>query len=344
MNPRVSPPATPAAAPPPCSTPTLRVGLVGPARTRNGLGPFLARHLAAAGAHVVAVAGREPTRTRAAAAALALQLEHDVAAAPSVDALVHDHRLDALVIASPIPAHLTALRLALAARLPTLCEKPLVDVSERAAARDLVAAFVAAQVPLLENCQWPFALAALRRAGVVPSAAATPTPTRFAMRLSPTGVGREMLTESLSHLLSLLQATLPLDDSTLVDDVRFESTVTTEATQMRLDFRMRTASHTCQAGLELVHCPQQPRPAWFALDGARFARELELPQYHWRFRHAQGTDSIGDPQADLVYSFVQIIKEPDLDLARTHAAAIQTRARLFADLVAAFDGRLVAPR
>ena len=221
-------------------------------------------------------------------------------------------------------------------------------MSERTPARDLVDAFVAAQIPLLENCQWPFALAALRRAGVVPSATSTPTPTptRLAMRLSPTGVGREMLTESLSHLLSLLQATLPLVDATVVDDVRFQSataTPTAQSTQMRLDFRIRTANHICQASLELVHCPQQPRPAWFAVDGARFARELELPQYHWCFRHAQGTDSVGDPQADLVYSFVQLIKEPDLDLARTHAAAIQTRARLFADLVAAFDGRLVAP-
>lgn len=317
--------------------PALRVGLVGPGRTRNGLGPFLARHLAMAGARVVAVAGREPARTAAAAAVLARQLGHDVAACAGVEELVDLARLDALVIASPVRAHLGALRCALGARLPTLCEKPLVDAGECAQVRALVDAFVAAQIPLLENCQWPFALAALARAGVV----ATSAPARLSMRLSPTGVGRDMLIESLSHLLSLLQATLSLATDVVVEGVQFwppQRSARESATELRLAMSVRRATAACEVGLELVCCPQQPRPAWFALDGARFTRELELPQYHWRFRHARGTDSVGDPQADLVYSFVQLITEPDLDLARSHAAAIQTRARLFADIVAAFDG------
>jgi hypothetical protein len=307
----------------------LAVGLVGPGRTRNGLGPFLARHLAAAGARVVAVAGRDLVRTQPAAAALAAQLGHDVAAYGDVARLVARGDLDALVICTPIAAHLHALQLALAARLPTLCEKPLADAGDTAAACTLIEGFAAAGVPLVENCQWPFALAALRRAGVC----STDSPGAFGMRLSPSQPGRDMLTESVSHPLSLLQDLVALDAESRVSDVSFSGS----DTALRVVWCVRGRDLDCDVTLDLVHTPDQPRPAWFALNGVRVTRQIELPHYYWCFEHADGTHSVGDPQAALVYSFVQLISQPDLDLARTHAAAIATRARFFAAIVGAYD-------
>jgi len=310
----------------------LRFGLVGPGRTRNGLGPFLAKHLAVAGGRVVAVAGRDPARTAAAAAALGRDLGWPVAAHASLADLVGRGDIDALVIASPIDAHLPALRAALAARLPALCEKPLADRHAAEEVQATIAAFAAEGLLLAENCQWPFALAALQERGVVPRG----LPRSFAMRLSPTGRGREMLVESLSHPLSLVQALAGEGAAWALVGAAF-STRAPDAEAMRVELELDAGGQRCALALELVRCPEQPRPAWFALDGVRCERELILPAYRWGFRHQGGFEDVGDPQAALVYGFVASLPEPDLDLIRRHAATLAARARLFTDVVVAFD-------
>lgn len=318
----------------------LRLGLVGPGRTRNGLGPFLAKHCAAAGARVVAVAGRGIESSRAAAAHLARDLGHAIEAHAGVTDLVRRGDLAGLVIAAPIEAHLHALRTALAARLPTLCEKPLVDVGEDAAALEVVEGFARQGILLVENCQWPFALAALRRRGAVPSS----PPRSFAMRLSPTGHGRHMLVDAASHFVSLLQALFAPDPpgggrggELTLGGMRF-STRAADAEATELDLEVHGAGGRATARLELVRCPHQPRPAWLAFDGERLVREIGQPAYQWQFRAGQSLYAIGDPQADLVYSFVQLLSQPSPELVRRHTAAITCRARLFASIVRAFDG------
>lgn len=309
----------------------LRLGLVGPGRTRNGLGPFLARHLERAGARVIAVAGRSAERTQGAAEALARDLGHPVEAHADVGQLVRRGDLAGLVIAAPIEAHLPALRAALAAGLPTLCEKPLVDVTEHAAAMTVVRAFAAAGVPLLENCQWPWALASLRRAGVVAATA----PRSFAMRLSPAGRGRTMLVDSLSHFVSLLQALGALRDGARLQACTFMATAA--GAELTVDLVVAASGPPLSARLLLVQCPQQPRPAWLEFDGRRLERRLALPAYHWVFADGQSEHGIGDPQADLAYSFVEFLSHPSPDLVRRHAAAITQRAESFAEVVGAFD-------
>jgi hypothetical protein len=319
-----------------------RLGLVGPGRTRNGLGPFLARHAVAAGAEVVAVAGRTLPRTRAAAAELAAALGHPVAAHASVFELTARGDLTAVIVAAPIPAHLPALRAALAARLSTLCEKPLVDVGEHAAAMDVVGGFANAGVLLVENCQWPRALAALRRRGVLESA----PPASFSMRLSPAGSGRAMLVDSVSHFLSVLQDLYGLDRDASAGLERIAFTgVAAEASELSVEVAVRAAGGLARARLDLVRCPAQPRPAWLEFDGRRLSRQLQLPAYVWQFRDGQTVHSIGDPQADLVYDFVQLLSQPSSaspDLVRRHAAAVANRARSFEAIVSAYDAASAA--
>lgn len=314
----------------------MRVGLVGPGRRRDGLGPFLAKHLAAAGAQVVAVSGRDLARTQADAAELARALGHPVAAFASVDQLLAGGNLAALAIATPIAAHREALQAAAAAGVPTLCEKPLVDLGDHAAGLAAVDAFARASVPLVENCQWPYALRALRAHAPLPARAHT-----FAQRLSPSGVGRSMVLDSLSHFLSLLQEVAAIDAASQLEDLRYSSG-DPAATELTLSGALRAASGVVEFRLELVQCPAQPRPAWFALDGVRCTRELLLPQYHWQFAVADRRHSVGDPQAALVYHFVQLASEPrsesNLDVVRSLSAAIRTRARLFREILAAYPG------
>ena len=108
----------------------LRVGLVGGGRTRNGLGPFLARFLERDGARVVAVVGRNDQRAALVAEQLGRELGHAVAAHGDVASVLRVESLDALVISSPIETHCAALQLASKAGVHVLCEKPLVSLAE----------------------------------------------------------------------------------------------------------------------------------------------------------------------------------------------------------------------
>ena len=169
----------------------LRVGILGAGRSRQGLGPFLARAFEAVGATVTAVAGRDAAGGARAASELAAVLGHPVAAAP--DALALARSVDALVVAAPVAGHLAGLDAALAAGVPCLCEKPLVDAADLAAGLQRVAGFRARGLLLAENCQWPEVLPALR--ALHPTALRTPV-RAVAMGLSPAEPGPARLIPS----------------------------------------------------------------------------------------------------------------------------------------------------
>ncbi|MFW3171778.1 Gfo/Idh/MocA family oxidoreductase [Geodermatophilus sp. CPCC 206100] len=101
--------------------PTLRVGVAGAGR----IGEVHVRSLAGlAAVGEVVLFDPDPDRVAALAAA------HGAVPVASVDALFAAG-LDALVIASPAPTHADLLERALAAGLPTFCEKPVAaDVAE----------------------------------------------------------------------------------------------------------------------------------------------------------------------------------------------------------------------
>ena len=77
------------------------VGILGAGRSRNGLGPYLARDCERHGLRVQAIAGRDAVRTAAVAADLGRSLGHAVAVCDSVHDLLQTG-IDALVIASPM--------------------------------------------------------------------------------------------------------------------------------------------------------------------------------------------------------------------------------------------------
>lgn len=319
----------------------IRCGLVGPGRTRNGLAPFLARDLEAAGARVVAAAGRDPDRTAAACADLGARLGHDVAAAASVTALIEDHRLDALVIAAPIPAHLPALRAALDAGVAVLCEKPLVAPEEHDAVEPLVAAFRQRGQLLMENCQLPFVLAPAFD-GVRPGLRQQPVE-RIEMHMAPSGQGRAMLEDSVSHFVSVVQGLLPGASADAVQRVAVRvplaagETLAT-AREARVDLDLDSPFAPVAASLYLLQRVEQPRPQWFGLNGVRVERRIDMADYSMRYcgLDAGGVErcvSVQDPLAALTQAFVAAIREPDLDRNRAAADAVLERARLYRALL-----------
>ena len=163
--------------------PPLRVAVIGGRRRRDGLGPFVARDLAAAGAEVTALVATSPESC----AEAVQQMQRFAGLEPRtylhVERLLAEERLDALAVCSPHAAHADALERALDAGLHVLCEKPLVwgDAAAERGAR-LAGAFAERGLVLFENCQWPYALPAFER--LHPGSLGGP-PRHFAMRLSP---------------------------------------------------------------------------------------------------------------------------------------------------------------
>lgn len=323
-----SPPPGPGDAPP--THPGPRIGIVGAGRSRNGLGPFLASAFRAAGARIAGVAGRDLAGAERAAAELAARLGYPVAAFPSAQDLAP--AVDALVVASPVAAHLDGLRAALAAGVPCLCEKPLVGAADTVAGLELVAAFAARRLLLDENCQWPFVLPALF--ALFPQLAGRPV-RRVAMGLGPSGAGRAMVVDSLSHVLSVAMALAAVDGRAGASDVR-QTDPGPDAEDNVLTFRLAAAHGPLAVELHLRRCPEQPRPAWLAVDGCRMDRRIGAG-YAQSF--VAGDKSVGtpDPLALLVYRFAALLQAPDLERTRELADSLATRLRCTASVLAALD-------
>lgn len=309
---------------------SLRIGILGARRTRNGLGPFLAQHLEAAGARVAAVGGRDAASAGSAAAALATLLGHEVGAHGSVHELCRSG-IDALVIASPPGTHADALEVALAARLPTLCEKPLVEPRETDRGLALVDGFDRAGVLLVENCQWPFVLPALFTLHPQLTGA---TPNVLRMRLSPSQPGPGMVSDSLSHLLSLAQSLVAVGGDTEARDVAL-APFGADGLLLRLILASGVSRLHC--ALELVPCPAQPRPAWIEVDGCRMEREIG-PGYAIQFRAEDRVVSAPDPMRELVYRFASLAQHPVDEPRRAESRRIRERARLFGHVVRCCEG------
>lgn len=277
-----------------------RVGIVGARRARQGLGPFVARDLVAAGAAVPCfLATSEATREEA-RRALRDVAGIDARGYLELDAMLAREALDALAILSPSETHARLLEAAAEAGLHALCEKPLVwGVPDLAASAARVCArFAERGLLLFENCQWPYALPTFE--ALHPGALARP-PRRFAMQLEPVSRGLTSLGDALPHPLSLLQALLP--GPARVRDVAF-STRDPAAAELVLSFRFETDAAACDAEVRLTQSERQPRRAALALDG-RLARRLVSPEdYRLCFADAERSVPLPDPLTRLVADFV----------------------------------------
>lgn len=313
----------------------LRFGILGAGRSRRGLGPYHARHAEAAGGQLVAIAGRNLHRTKDTARDLEQGLGHPVLACEGVAALLAQD-LDALIIAAPPEAHLAALQATLAARVPVLCEKPLVTPEEHGHVPGLMQEFRDRSLLVMEICQWPQLLSGLPRLHPEQDFR---RPQDVKMRLSPSPLGRAMVVDSLSHFLSVLQALAPIDRDTRITALEFRGRGGTED---GFDVSLELAGEdvNLRGELFLRQCPEQPRPAWIQVDGARIERQIQLPDYQISLVAGDRMLSVDDPLAALVYGFVQCVREAASDRVRSESLALQDRARLYQQIIEALDHHL----
>ena len=272
-----------------------RIALIGARRVRQGLGPFVARHLVALGAEVPCFLGTRPETIAESERALGARGYADLAE------LLAREKPDALAILSPSETHERYLEAALEARVHVLCEKPLLwdgpGLARRAA--QLAERFAAAGLLLRESCQWPYTLPAYRalHSGVGPLRS-------FAMRLSPAArEPRQMLGDALSHPLSLLQA-LCGGAVARADDI----TVAAHPGEVDLRFAYRTPTYTVASELWLRSSDRPPREAAYAVNGHWAEREIRPSDYAFRFRDGSREVEVPDPLRELLRDFLEALR------------------------------------
>ncbi len=309
-----------------------RVGIIGARRVRQGLGPFVARDLVAAGAVVPCFL---VTSEHSIAPALA-EIERHAGVSPRgyVDAerMLDREALDALAILSPAESHAEYLWRAARHGLAVLCEKPLVwgAPALETRAEEIVEAFASRSILLYENCQWPFVLPAFER--LHPGALASP-PLRFRMELQPASHGLQALGDSLSHPLSLLQALLP-GDAPEVDQLEVDPG-TGRAAPLTIRFLYRSGAEPCAVEVALSRSEALPRHASIAIDGraARRVVDVVAPEsYRLSFAASDRVVPMDDPLTTLVADFVGRLRAPDEADRSSRARDIEQRMGLLAEL------------
>ena len=276
---------------------TARVALIGARRVRQGLGPYVARHLVALGAVVPAFLATRAQTIAESERALGARGYTDLAA------LLARERPDALAILSPSETHERYLEAALEARVHVLCEKPLLwngaGLARRAAR--LAERFAAAGLLLRESCQWPYTLGAYRALHPEPG------PLRsFAMRLSPAAQDpRQMLGDSLSHPLSLLQAL------TGAAEAHAEGvTLAARPGEVELRFAYRTGAAALACEVRLRSSDRLPREAAYAVNGRWAARQIRLDDYAFTFQDGERSVPVPDPLRALLRDFLAALETP----------------------------------
>jgi predicted dehydrogenase len=276
----------------------LPVAVIAARARRQGIGGHVARTLQRVGAEVAAVAGTSRETVEEARRALGGGPRGYLSVA---ELLAREPPLDAVAICSPADCHREHLELVAGAGLACLCEKPLWwgPATDRAAeTARLVDAFGGRTLMLL--AQWPFTLPAFHE--LHPGARGR-VPGRFEMWLGPVSRGPEMVLDSASHPISLLQALCGAGEVAR-PRARFRA-----SEDLELEFEWRHAAGATEARLALRTCERPPRPAGYALDGLRAERRVALPAYEQSFHADARSVPVPDPLALLVAAFLRRVRE-----------------------------------
>ncbi len=254
---------------------SLRIGIIGARRHVQGLGPYLARYLAAAGAEICGIVGT--TDRTLAEACQQLQTDYGLKVRGYLDMaqMIERERLEAVAICSPYRFHQAHLQTALAHRQHVLCEKPLVFQPDRdnvADAQVVVEGFRHAGRVLMVNHQWPYTLSGFARC--YPDLRPEDPLRRLEVLLAPAREGIAMIPDAVPHVASLLLALAPGEGQ--AEHVRCTPAA---SGPLQIAFDYVHAEGAVEVQVDLVHCPHPPRPAAYAINDCTVVRRIAMPAY-----------------------------------------------------------------
>jgi hypothetical protein len=284
---------------------SLRLGIIGPSRRRNGTGEFVARFLAEAGADVVAVAGSSKHTSLESVARLRQFFPRPPYAADSVRDMLDRCALDAVAVCSPAANHFEHLALALDANLHVFCEKPFIwgGIEPLATqAEALLAHFASKQLVVHLNSQWVYTLREFASLFIAEQRVRS-----FRMLLSPPRPGIDIFFEAAPHPISMLVA---LGATGRTRDVHARWSKSLD--QLGLSFNAFTEDQSdidVSCVFRTSGC--QPRRACYAINEHWVEREIEMASYKFSLRSSKRTITIADPLKVSVDHFLNRVYSGD---------------------------------
>lgn len=270
----------------------IRAVIVGAGSTRQGTGPWIARHLDRAGCQLVGVVGRDLASADRAARSLKERFGIETSALESLEQL--DRAPSLVVIASPAHTHRQYIQQCLDLSLPMICEKPFVwDASRNnmTDSRDLADTLLQSGTPLWLMTQWSESLEAFR---LIYPDVDLDNLTSFDWQMAPSSRGADMLIDALPHAFDMLLTLCPSGDLE-------ESSVTWEnPSSCQVKGRWTAPGIRIDVTISLISTARQPRPFSYALNGCRVDRQIDMTDYSPSFRAQGGIFPINDPMTSRI--------------------------------------------
>lgn len=284
---------------------SLHVAIIGPGRSRQGTGPYIAKTFHQLGATITGVVSSTPKSAANAAKLLKTSYEIDCHAFGSLEELYKKRPADIIVISSPTTSHLRHLESAIQAGCHIFCEKPLwwplvetADEMKRVTEKTLklVNLCKTKNLVLQLNTQWPFTLPAYYE--IHPTVQTTKT---FSMWLSPHSKDKTMIVDAAPHLLSMLYA---LIGAGRIQDIEFDHHSNGRDNGLDIRFDYLHARGNIEVSLSLKPTSTYPRPAAYAINGKRVDRHIKRSNYLIELHSSDKQLPIVDPLVCSVKNFL----------------------------------------
>jgi predicted dehydrogenase len=284
----------------------MKVSIIGAGRKRNGIGEYIGKYFHKNGAKVISVLGTTEETSAKASAALR---RYGIQAIPFTDfyKMVEGERPDAVVIASPSSTHYGYLMNCVDLGLHIFCEKPFVrpDIDDpRGRVEGILKKAKEKNLTVAMNSQWPFAINYYKR---ICGEIQIKKSNKFFISMSPFCWGREMISESVPHALSLLYVLLGQGG---IFDLKVESV---KQEEMSIKFKYLFGAKDCAVVIKLVRKEEQPRDLQFGWNDKIVKRSLNLKNYDIYLSYGNKKLKIADPLELSVRNFIEAAekrKEP----------------------------------
>jgi len=280
----------------------MKVSIIGAGRKRNGIGEYIGKYFHKNGAKVISVLG---TTEETSAKASAVLRRYGIEAIPFTDfyKMVEGERPDAVVIASPSSTHYAYLVNCVDLGLHIFCEKPFVrpDIDDpRIKVEGILKDAKEKKLTVAMNSQWPFAIKYYKRiCGEIEMKKSN----KFFISMSPFCSGREMISESVPHALSLLYVLLGQGE---ILDLKVESV---KQEEMSIKFKYLSGAKDCVVLIKLVKKEEQPRDLQFGWNDKIVRRSLNLKNYDIYLSYGNKKLKIADPLELSVRNFIEAIEK-----------------------------------
>lgn len=301
------------------------VVVIGARGRRQGIGEYVTRWFAEAGARVAAIVGTSAETIEEARLRLRERWSIECEGFVSLEEALRSVEPDIVAICSPYDYHAQHIEAVADAGVHCLCEKPLwwdpaLDPLDET--RRLATSFVRKGRLLTTVTQWPYTLPYFYQ--LCPEARGQPVQS-FAMTLSPRSEGRCMVPDAVPHGLSMLEALVGPGKICTPKASFPDGTVRT----LRVEFGYQTENGPCvEATFEYRTHEHSPRPAAYAINGSRVDRRITLPSYNFEFERCARRLALVDPLRLLVEDFLARCARGDT----TEVALLASRARALREI------------